>query len=164
MDEVRQLGELLAQHANSEQHKKQQFGQQCEHWRSQIARLFDQIEQWFAPLTGSGHLLITREDWLARNATFSEADSPFHTQKMLISLAARSVELVPEVMGAKGSIHIAVQGLTSDRHGSISLVSTPPSNDWLWRKERGVKEPEVIVLNADLLALQLQALIPKTRD
>lgn len=164
MDEVRQLGELLAQHASSEESKKQQFSQQCEHWRVHINRLFDQIEQWFEPLTGSGHLLITREAWRARNASYVEGDSPFHTQKMLISLAARTVELVPEVMGPKGSIQVAVQGLTSDRHGSISLVSTPPSNDWLWRKERGAKDPEVIVLSGDLLALQLQALIPKTRD
>ena len=164
MDEVRQLGELLTQYAASEEHKKDQFRQQCEHWRLQIANLFGRIEQWFEPLTASGRLGITREPLQASSAMYPLADSPFQTEKLLITLATRSVELVPEVMGNKGIIRISVQGLTSDRHGSLSLVNTPPSADWLWRKERGAKEPEVNVLDADFLALQLQALVPKTRD
>lgn len=164
MDEVRQLGDLLTQFASSETFKKQQFSEQCQHWRESIAGLFERIEHWFAPLTSTGQLSLVREPWQASNAHFPPAESPFNSEKLIISLANRVVELVPEVMGAKGSIHIAVAGLTSDRHGSISLVNTPPSADWLWRKERGAKDPEVAVLSADLLALQLQALIPKTRD
>lgn len=164
MDEVRQLGELLTQYAASEEHKQEQFRQQCEHWHQQIGQLFDKIEQWFEPLTAAGSLTITREPWQASSAAFPADVTPFDSHKLLLTLANRTVELVPEVMGSKGTIQLAVEGLTSDRHGSISLVNSPPSADWLWRKEKGAKEPEVIVLTADLLALQLQALVPKTRN
>ncbi|WP_213880172.1 hypothetical protein [Pseudomonas sp. dw_358] len=164
MDEVRQLGDLLTQYAASETFKQQQFSEQCAHWHQSIADLFERIEHWFAPLTSSGQLSLARESWQASNAHYPAAESPFNSEKLVVTLAGRVVELVPEVMGAKGSIHIAVQGLTSDRHGSLSLVNSPPSADWLWRKERGAKEPEVAVLSADLLALQLQALVPKTRN
>jgi hypothetical protein len=163
MDEVRQLGQLLAQYATSEEHRKQQFEQQCADWYQTIGSLFDQIEAWLAPLTAEGQMTITRQPWQASNAQFPAPDSPFRTEKMILTLALRTVELVPEAMGPKGSIQVAVGGLTSDRHGSISLINTPPSAQWQWRKERGAKDPEVTPLTADMLAVQLQALVPRSR-
>ncbi len=161
MDEVQQLGEMLKHYAQSEEHKKQQFEVQCSHWTLSINALFERIEQWLAPLKESGLLEIAREPYLAANASFPAPVSPFASHKLTITLALRSVEFVPEVMGAKGVVSLAVMGLTSDRYGSISLVSTPPSEEWQWRKDRGIKEPEVHVLTADYLAQQLQALIPR---
>ncbi len=162
MDEVGQLGEMLKQYALSEEHKKQQFEAQCSHWTLSINALFEQIEQWLQPLTQSGLLEVTREPFLAANGAFPAPLSPFASHKLTIALALRSVEFVPEVMGAKGVVSLAVMGLTSDRYGSISLVCTPPSHDWQWRKDRGVKDPEVHLLTADYLAQQLQALIPRS--
>lgn len=164
MDEVRQLGVLLQQYTDSESHRKESFRQQCEQWRVSIDSLFEQIETWFEPLVSEARMSVSRQPWQAVNAQYPAEDSPFHTQKLVLALALRTVELIPEVMGAKGAIQIAVGGLTSDRHGSVSLVNTPPSKDWQWRKERGAKDPEVSPLTADMLAVQLQALVPRPRD
>lgn len=161
MDEVQQLGEMLKQYALSEEHKKQQFEAQCSHWTQSINALYQRIEQWLQPLREGGLVEISREPYLAANASFPAPLSPFASHKLSITLALRSVEFVPEVMGAKGVISLAVMGLTSDRYGSISLVCTPPSEDWQWRKDRGVKEAETHALTADYLAQQLQALIPR---
>lgn len=161
MDEVLQLGEMLKHYALSEEQKKQQFQAQCGQWSQRITALFEHIEQWLQPLKDSGLLQVAREPYLAANASFPAPTSPFASHKLTITLAQRSVEFVPEVMGAKGVISLSVVGLTSDRFGSISLVCTPPSDDWQWRKERGVKDPEVHALTADYLAQQLQALIPR---
>ncbi|EIK95829.1 hypothetical protein PMM47T1_14266 [Pseudomonas sp. M47T1] len=161
MDEVQQLGEMLKQYALSEEHKKQQFEAQCSHWTLSISTLYEQIEHWLQPLKDSGLLDVTREPFLAANASFPAPVSPFASHKLTITLALRSVEFVPEVMGAKGVVSLSVMGLTSDRFGSISLNCTPPSTDWQWRKDRGAKEPEVHLLTADYLAQQLQALIPR---
>jgi len=161
MDEVRQLGEMLKQYALSEEHKKQLFETQCSHWTQGINALYERIEQWLQPLHEEGLVEISREPYLAANASFPAPLSPFASHKLSITLALRSVEFVPEVMGAKGVISLAVMGLTSDRYGSISLVCTPPSADWQWRKDRGAKEAETHALTADYLAQQLQALIPR---
>ena len=161
MDEVQQLGEMLKQYALSEDHKKQQFEAQCSHWTLSINALFERVEQWLQPLRDGGLMTVVREPYLATNANFPSTASPFASHKLTVTLALRSVEFVPEVMGAKGVISLSVMGLTSDRYGSISLVNTPPSEDWQWRKERGAKDPEVHLLTADYLAQQLQALIPR---
>jgi len=163
MDEVQQLGDLLKSYAASETQRKQQFLDQCEHWRSSIEALFSRIEQWLEPLTAEGLLSVSRESRTAFNGAYPLDTSPFHSEQLSITLALHVVELIPQVMGAAGAIQIAVAGLTSDRHGSLSLTNTPPSGDWQWRKERGAKEAEVHTLTADLLALQLQALIPRPR-
>ncbi|QKZ04340.1 MULTISPECIES: hypothetical protein [Pseudomonas] len=161
MDQVQQLGEMLKHYAQSEEHKKQQFEAQCSHWSVSINGLFERIEQWLQPLRDAGLVELAREPYLATSASFPAPVSPFASHKLVITLALRTVEFVPEAMGAKGQISLAVMGLTSDRYGSISVVCTPPAEDWLWRKERGVKDPEVHPLTADFLALQLQALIPR---
>ena len=59
---------------------------------------------------------------------------------------------------------IAVAGLTSDRHGSISIVKDSADGAWFWRKDRGTKEAESSQLDAHFFAQQLQGLIPKSRD
>ncbi|MDE1166602.1 MAG: hypothetical protein PW845_14750 [Pseudomonas sp.] len=164
MDEVQNLGEMLKHYTLSEEQKKQQFEGQCGEWSISIDQLFETIEQWLQPLSATGLLDVQREPYQAASSVFPAPVSPFNSQKMSISLALRTVELIPEVMGPKGVISLSVMGLTSDRFGSISIVRTPPSADWLWRKDRGVKEPEVSPLTSDFLALQLQALIPKHRD
>jgi hypothetical protein len=164
MDEVQNLGEMLKQYALSEEQKKQQFEAQCGHWASSIRQLFDTIEQWLQPLVASGLVEVLREPYLAASSAYPSPVSPFSSEKMSISLALRTVELMPEVMGAKGVVSLSVVGLTSDRFGSISVVCMPPAPEWVWRKDRGVKEPETSILTADFLALQLQNLIPKPRE
>lgn len=164
MDEIQQLGELLRQHALSEEHKKRQFEEQAAAWAASVARLYADIEQWLQPVQSEGLLEVQREPYVASSSAFPVTVSPFATEKLGVTITGKTVELVPEVMGAKGSITISVVGLPSDRYGSISLICLPPSSNWLWRKDRGIKEPDLFPFTADFFALQLQSLIPKVRE
>jgi hypothetical protein len=164
MDEVQQLANMLQNYAAGEELKKQQFEAQCQAWGQGISDLYRDIEGWLAPLSGAGLLEITREPYIAVDSAFPLPVSPFVSEKLAVTLALRSVELIPQVMAAKGQIVISVVGLTSDRYGSISLVRPATGEAWQWRKDRGIKEPEVHELTADYLAVQLQGLIPRARD
>lgn len=164
MDEIAQLGEMLRQHALSEEHKKHQFDEQTAAWAASIQQLYASIEQWLQPVLSEGLLELQREPYIAANAAFAATVSPFNTEKLAVTVTGKTVELVPEVMGAKGSITISVVGLPSDRYGSISLVCLPPSTEWAWRKDRGVNQPDLYPFTADFFAQQLQSLIPKVRE
>ncbi|SEN64457.1 hypothetical protein SAMN04487857_12917 [Pseudomonas sp. ok272] len=163
MDDVRQLGEMLAHYAESETHKKQLFETQSAVWAERISGLFDQIDQWLAPVKRPGLLEVSREDYVAFGASVPVETSTFKTEKLTIEIAGKPVEIVPEVMGAGGLISLAVMGLTAARYGSISLVCQPPSTDWQWRKTNGLKDPDTFVFDANFLAQQLQSLIPRER-
>lgn len=164
MDEVQQLATMLQNHAAGEELKKQQFEAQCQAWVQGIGDLYRNIEAWLAPLSAAGLLEITREPYIAVDSAFPLPLSPFVSEKLSITLALRSVELIPQVMAARGQVVISVVGLTSDRYGSISLVQPAAGEPWQWRKDRGIKEAEVHELTADYLALQLQGLIPRARE
>ncbi|MNE08012.1 hypothetical protein D3C76_331930 [compost metagenome] len=164
MNEIAQLGEMLRQHALSEEHKKQQFEEQASAWAESIRGLYADIEQWLEPVRSDGLLELQREPYIAANAAFAATVSPFSTEKLAVTITGKTVELVPEVMGAKGSITLSVVGLPSDRYGSISLICLPPSTEWWWRKDRGIKEPDLYPFTADFFAQQLQSLIPKLRE
>ncbi|MBD8614053.1 hypothetical protein IFT69_10010 [Pseudomonas putida] len=164
MDEVQQLADMLQQHAATQQRLQQSFKDQCQHWQDSIQTLFGQIETWLAALTERQLLAIERSPWVATSSTYPSEHSPFISESLAIILAQRRVELVPQVMGQGGAMVIAVAGLTSDRHGSISIVKDSADGAWYWRKERGSKDPESTVLDAHFFAQQLQGLIPKSRD
>lgn len=164
MDEVQQLADMLQQHAATQQRQQQAFKDQCQHWRDSIQSLFGQIETWLAALTERQLLVIERTPWVATSSTYPSEHSPFVSESLAIILAQRRVELVPQVMGQGGAMVIAVAGLTSDRHGSISIVKDSAGGAWFWRKERGTKEAESTQLDAHFFAQQLQGLIPKSRD
>lgn len=164
MDEVHQLATMLQNYAAGEERKKQQFEAQCQAWAQGIGELYRDIESWLAPLSSAGLLEITREPYVAVDSAFPLPVSPFVSEKLAVTLALRSVELIPQVMAAKGQVVISVVGLTSDRYGSISLVRPAADEAWQWRKDRGIKDPEVHELTADYLALQLQSLVPRLRE
>ncbi len=164
MDEVQQLADMLQQHAATQQRQQQAFKDQCQHWRDSIQALFAQIETWLASLTERQLLVIERTPWVATSSTYPSDHSPFISESLAIILAQRRVELVPQVMGQGGAMVIAVAGLTSDRHGSISIVKDSADGAWFWRKDRGTKEAESSQLDAHFFAQQLQGLIPKSRD
>lgn len=163
MDDVRQLGEMLTHYAESEAHKKQLFETQSAVWGERISGLFDQIEQWLAPVKRPGLLEVSREAYVAFGASVPVETSTFKTEKLTIEIAGKPVEFVPEVMGPAGLISLAVMGLTAARYGSISLVCQPPSTDWQWRKTNGLKDPDTFAFDANFLAQQLQSLIPRER-
>ena len=163
MDDVQQLGEMLRHYAESEAHKKQLFESQSAVWATRIAELFDQIEQWLAPVKAPDLLEVSREAYVAFGASVPVESSTFNTEKLSILIAGKPVEFVPEVMGAAGLISLAVMGLTAARYGSVSLVCQPPSSGWQWRKTNGLKDPDTFTFDANFLAQQLQSLIPRER-
>lgn len=163
MDDVQQLGEMLRHYAESEAHKKQLFESQSAVWAMRIGELFDQIEQWLAPVRTPNLLEVSREVYVAFGASVPVETSAFQSEKLSILIAGKPVEFVPEVMGAGGLITLAVVGLTAARYGSVSLVCLPPSTEWQWRKTNGLKDPDTFAFDANFLAQQLQSLIPRER-
>ncbi|NNA68844.1 hypothetical protein [Pseudomonas gessardii] len=163
MDDVQQLGEMLRHYADSEAHKRQQFEVQSAHWTRKITELYGQIEQWLAPVKSDGLLAVRREAYVASGPSVPVETSTFKSEKLTIEIAGKPVEFVPEVMGVGGLIALSVMGLTAARYGSISLVLLPGSDDWLWKKTNGLKDPDTFAFDANFLALQLQSLIPRER-
>ena len=163
MNDVQQLGEMLRHYAQSEAHKKQVFETQSAQWAVRIGQLFDQIEQWLAPVQVPELLHVSREAYVASGPAVPVESSPFKTEKLTILIAGKPVEFVPQVMGAGGAIALAVAGLTAARYGSISLVCQPPAGEWQWCKTNGLKDPDTFAFDANFLAQQLQGLIPRER-
>ena len=163
MDDVQQLGEMLRHYAESEAHKKQLFESQSAVWAARISELFDQIEQWLAPLQAPSLLEVKREAYVASGPSVPVETSPFKTEKLSIVITGKPVEFVPEVMGTGGQVALGIAGLTAARLGSVSLVCQPPANSWQWRKTNGLKDPDVFEFDANFLAQQLQGLIPRNR-
>jgi hypothetical protein len=163
MDDVKQLGEMLRQYAESEAHKKQLFESQSAVWATRIGELFDQIQQWLEPVQTPNLLEVKREAYVAFGPSVPVETSNFKTEKLSIVIAGKPVEFVPDVMGTGGQISLSVMGLTAARYGSISLVCLPPSTSWQWRKTNGLKDPDTFAFDADFLAQQLQSLIPRER-
>ena len=161
MNGVQQLGEMLRHYAETEIHKKQLFEKQSAHWTARIAELFDRMEHWLEPVKSPNLLETQREAYVAFGPNLALEISTFKTQKLTIQIAGKVMEFVPEVMGAGGTISLAVVGHTASRHGSVSLVGVPETGDWQWRKTNGLKDADVHAFDADFLALQLQSLIPR---
>jgi hypothetical protein len=153
MDDVQQLGEMLRHYAESEAHKKQLFEAQSAVWATRIGELFDQIQQWLAPVLAPNLLEVSREAYVASGPSVPVETSTFKTEKLSVVIAGKPVEFVPDVMGVGGQISLAVMGLTAARYGSISLVCLPPS-----------KDPDTFAFDANFLAQQLQSLIPRERN
>ncbi|AZF42741.1 hypothetical protein C4J87_2582 [Pseudomonas sp. R1-43-08] len=163
MDDVQQLGEMLRHYAESEAQKKQQFELQSARWAQKLGELFEQIEQWLEPVKRAGLLEVRQEAYVASSPSVPVEASTFKTEKLNVLITGKSVEFVPDVMGADGFISIAVMGLTAARHGSVSLVLPADKNDWLWKKTNGLKDPDTFGFDANFLATQLQSLIPRER-
>ncbi|TVT91258.1 hypothetical protein [Pseudomonas sp. RGB] len=163
MDDVQQLGEMLRHYADSEAHKKQQFDLQSARWAQKLGELFGQIEQWLEPFKTTGLLEVHREAYVASSPSLPVETSTFKTEKLTVHITGKTVEFVPDVMGASGSIAVSVMGLTAARHGSVSLVLPADKNDWLWKKTNGLKDPDTFAFDANFLASQLQSLIPRDR-
>jgi hypothetical protein len=163
MDDVQQLGEMLRHYAESEAQKKQQFELQSARWAQKLGELFEQIEQWLEPVKRAGLLEVRREAYVASSPSVPVEASTFKSEKLNVLITGKSVEFVPDVMGADGFISVAVMGLTAARHGSVSLVLPADKNDWLWKKTNGLKDPDTFAFDANFLAAQLQSLIPRER-
>lgn len=163
MDDVQQLGEMLRHYADSEAHKKQQLDVQSARWAQKLNELFAQIEQWLEPVKTVGLLEVEREAYVASSSSVPLETSTFKTEKLTVHITGKSVEFVPDVMGAGGGIGVAVLGLTAARHGSVSLVLPADKNDWQWKKTNGLKDPDIFGFDANFLAAQLQSLIPRER-
>ncbi|WP_231421401.1 hypothetical protein [Pseudomonas sp. Leaf59] len=163
MDDVHQLGEMLRHYADSEAHKKQLFDVQSARWAHKLGELFQLIEQWLEPVKRAGLLEVSREAYVASGPSAVAQASAFNTEKLTVLITGKTVEFVPDVMGAGGLISVAVTGLTATRHGSISLVLPADKNDWLWKKTNGLKDPDTYAFDANFLASQLQSLIPRER-
>ncbi|MGH8386308.1 MAG: hypothetical protein ACRESJ_12555 [Pseudomonas sp.] len=164
MDDVQQLGEMLRHYAESEAHKKQVFESQSAQWAMHIGDLFDQIQEWLAPVLVPSLLEMSREAYVASGPSAPVETSTFKTEKLSILIIGKPVEFVPDVMGVGGQISVAVMGFTSARVGSVSLVCLPPSTGWQWRKTNGLKDPDIFDFDADFLAQQLQSLVPRDRS
>jgi len=163
MDELQQLAALLEQFSAAETQQQQQFVEQCREWQASIDGLFDTVEAWLQPLAERGLVTLQKTPHVAISDGWPVETSPFISHSLTVSLAHRSVTLLPVVMGSNGQTVVRIDGLTSDRHGSVSLVRMPASADWHWRKERGAQEAQSTLLTPQFLALQLQGLIPKPR-
>ena len=163
MDDVQQLGEMLRHYADSEAHKKQQLALQSARWAQKLGELFTQVEQWLEPINSVGLLEVHREAYVASGPSVPVETSTFKTEKLLVQITGKTVEFVPEVMGAGGLISVSVMGLTAARHGSVSLVLPADKHDWVWKKTNGLKDPDTSAFDANFLASQLQALIPRER-
>ncbi|NBF02145.1 hypothetical protein GV819_07545 [Pseudomonas sp. Fl5BN2] len=162
MDDIQQLGEMLRHYAASEAHKKQLFDSQSVIWSTRIHELFGQIEAWLAPVLVPDLLALHREPYVAFSPAVPVESSTFKSEKLTIVIAGKPVEIVPDIMGANGQISLAVMGLTAARLGSVSLVGEA-SGAWQWRKTNGLKDPDIFVFDGNLLAAQLQSLIPRDR-
>ncbi|WP_397448485.1 hypothetical protein [Pseudomonas sp. NA-150] len=160
MDEVQRLGELLDANKRNEERKHQQFQDDLVHWESSISSLYEQIEGWLAPLKSSGQLQFEYEPHLAQSKGYPDEHSPFRTQRMTLSFAARQVVFVPDAMGAKGVVSIGVTGLSLHAQEQISLSLAPQAHDWELTKRIGLKESSSHAFTLDYFAKQLQTLVP----
>ena len=119
--------------------------------------------EWLEPVKQVGLLEVHREAYVASGPNVPLETSTFKTEKLNVQITGKTVEFVPEVMGAGGLISVSVMGLTAARHGSVSLVLPADKNDWLWKKTNGLKDPDTFGFDANFLASQLQSLIPRER-
>jgi hypothetical protein len=161
MDEVQRLGELLSANQRNEEHKHQQFHTDLARWESSILSLYDQIEGWMAPLKSSGQILFEYEPHQAQGKGYPDENSPFRTQRLTLSFAARQVAFIPDAMGAKGLISISVTGLSMHAQEQISLTLATEGGEWQMARRIGTKEQAAQSFTADLFARQLQTLVPQ---
>ena len=162
MDEVQRLGELLEANKRNEEHKHQQFQADLAHWESSILGLYQQIESWLVPLKSNGQVLFEYEPHLAQSIGYPDEHSPFRTQRLTLSLAARQVVFVPDAMGAKGVVSVVVTGLSLHAQELISLTLAPQASDWQLTKRIGLKESSTHAFTIEYFARQLQTLVPQS--
>jgi|GEM_PF-210576 len=162
MDEIQRLGELLSANQRNEEHKHQQFHADLAQWETSISTLYEQIEQWLAPLIASGQIVTEYEPHLAQSKGYPDENSPFRTQRLTLTIAGRQVVFIPDAMGPKGLVSIVATGLSL--HGqeqvSLSCVDATQGKQWMEKKRIGVKESDAQPFTADYFAKQLQALVP----
>jgi hypothetical protein len=161
MDEIQRLGELLVANQRHEQEKHERFHADIARWGASILALYGQIEQWLKPLVDAGHIRLEFEPHLAQSKGYPDEHSPFHSQRLTLTIMNRQVVFVPEAMGNKGIVSVDVSGLSLHGQEQFTLSQAPGANDWLLRKRTGVKEQEPQVLTADYLARELQNLVPQ---
>jgi endonuclease/exonuclease/phosphatase (EEP) superfamily protein YafD len=162
MDEIQRLGELLSANQRNEEHKHQQFHADLAQWEASIRTLYEQIEQWLAPLVTTGQIVTEYEPHLAQSKGYPDENSPFRTQRLTLSIAGRQVVLIPDAMGPKGAISVVATGLSL--HGQeqvlLTCVAATQGVQWMETKRIGVKESDAQPFTADYFAKQLQALVP----
>lgn len=161
MDEVQRLGELLSANQRNEEHKHQQFHSDLARWESSILSLYAQIEGWMAPLKASGQMLFEYEPHQAQSKGYPDENSPFRTQRLTVSFAARQVVFIPDAMGAKGLISISASGLSVHAQEQVSLTLATEGGEWQMTRRIGVKESATHPFTADYFARQLQTLVPQ---
>jgi hypothetical protein len=162
MDEIQRLGELLSANQRNEEHKHQQFHTGLAQWQAAIIKLYEQIEQWLKPLIESGQITVEYEPHLAQSKGYPDENSPFHTQRLTLSIAGRQVAFIPDAMGGKGGVSVAVTGLSLHGQELVSLVcmDAAQGTQWTQKKRIGVKESDAQSFTADYFAKQLQGLVP----
>lgn len=160
MDEVQRLGELLDANKRNEEHKHQQFQSDFAHWEASIAGLYQQIEGWMAPLKNSGQMTFEYEPHLAQSKGYPDENSPFRTQRMTLSFAARQVVFVPDAMGPKGQVSITATGLSMHAQEQITLSLASYDGEWQVTRRTGLKESATYPFDVNFFAKQLQTLVP----
>jgi hypothetical protein len=161
MDEVQRLGELLDANERNDEHKHQQFQSDFTHWEASITGLYEQIEGWMAPLKSSGQMAFEYEPHLAQSKGYPDENSPFRTQRMTLSFAARQVVFVPDAMGSKGQVSITATGLSVHAQEQVTLTLATHDGEWQLTKRIGLKESSTYPFNVDFFAKQLQTLVPQ---
>ena len=95
MDEIQRLGELLSANQRNEDNKHQRFHAGLAQWEAGIRKLYEQIEQWLAPLVSTGQIVTEYEPHLAQSKGYPDENSPFRTQRMTLSIAGQQHLLLP---------------------------------------------------------------------
>ncbi|WP_296181902.1 hypothetical protein [Pseudomonas sp. UBA1879] len=161
MDEIQRLSELLAANQRYEEQKQQRFQDDLAQWNASIDALYAQVESWLQPLVDAQQTHFEYEPHLAQGRGYPDENSPFMTRRMSFFLGGHEVAFVPEAMGSKGQVSLAVAGLSLHGQEKYTLQLDPMRRDWLLKKSVGVKDSEPLAFTADYFGKLLQAVVPQ---
>ncbi|WP_346831347.1 hypothetical protein ABDX87_02050 [Pseudomonas abietaniphila] len=161
MDEIQRLSELLSANQRFEEQKHQRFRDDLTQWNASIEALYQQVEDWLAPLVEAGQTRFEYEPHLAQNKGYPDENSPFMTRRMCFALGTHPVEFVPDAMGSKGQVSLSVSGLSLHGQEKYSLQLDAGRRDWMLRKTVGVKDAEPLAFTADYFGRLLQGVVPQ---
>jgi hypothetical protein len=161
MDEIQRLSELLVSNQRFEEQKRQRFHEDLTQWQASIEALYQQVETWLKPLIDLGQTTVEYEPHLAQSKGYPDQNSPFHTRRMGFALANHPVAFVPEAMGAKGQVSVAVSGLSLHGQEKYTLQLEAGHRDWMLKKTTGVKDSEPLAFTADYFGKLLQGVVPQ---
>ena len=164
MDEIQRLSELLIANQRYEEQKHQRFQDDLAQWNASIDELYRQIEDWLSPLVDAGQIRFEYESHLAQSKGYPDENSPFRTRRMSFLLGTHQVAFVPDAMGAKGQVSLAVTGVSLHGQEKYALQREAGHRDWMLKKTVGVKDSDPVAFTADHFGRLLQALVPQRQN